>query len=255
MLFKAVANPLNLRTGPSKESSLIGELVFGDTIEAEVTTKNHAADYIKGTVQTGQHAGKDGYVRRKWIAQVVGGNSFSTEKRVQAAAIIAKRTQQFDSAVYHLPLSGPSKPTTYKDLAKAGWIDCSGWVFLLAEEILTAYSRTSPAKHLSTMSDSQITKASLATGLIVSGQDITDAHLLPGVMLGIDFAEYSWDRNRALDIDHIVIVGEDATGRFISQSSSSQGGVNRVPLAKWVNSTLPLRNAWRMHAVDLLMAP
>lgn len=89
-------------------------------------------------------------------------------------------------------------------------------------------------------------------GLSCPGDWISEDSLASGCQVGIDFAEYSWDRNRPLDIDHIVVVGEDSVGKFVSQSSSDGGGVNRVSLDRWLESTRELRAVGRMHMVDLL---
>lgn len=228
MRFVSTASALNLRQDPraSSDVPILGELRQGDLFESNGKEK-HGDPWVLGTVLSGVAAGLSGYVRRKWLAQ-----HFETPPLwgpldpTAAAHIIRTRTKEFDAVVYHLPLTGPKKAATWAELSKSGWIDCSGWVYLLAREVLGAYGRKSKPGALSTHSDSQTTAVGARTGLTVSWNWLQKPLLRPGVLLGIDFKEYSWDRNRALDIDHIVMIGGNEDGSmFVSQSSSSGGGV------------------------------
>lgn len=248
MLFESSASALNLRTEPS--GTIVGELLRGDRVELATTALDAIWAPVK--VTTGLNAGRSGFVRRKWLIQVFDAPpALAPVDRAQAAEIIDRRTQAFDAIHYRLG----DKARSWPELQSRGAIDCSGWVYLLAKEILGAYQQTTKPSLLYTFSDQQVTNVGKATRAIVSGAALDPGRFLPGCLVGIDFAEYSWDRNRPLDIDHVVIIGADAGGPFVSQSSSGGGGVNRVPLTKWLASTDTLRQAGRMHLVDLLMLP
>lgn len=259
MIYVCVANALNLRNEPGSAAtnSIVGELRTGELFESD-GTESHADAWISGAVLRGVHIGKTGYVRRKWLAQWIDPTkpqpSLASDDRTEAAKIIAARTREFDAIVYHLPLDGRPKATSWAKLKSSGWIDCSGWVHLLAKEILTKYKRDEKASLLNTYSDAQITGVGARAGLVLSWTSLRKESLVPGVLVGVDFAEYSWDRNRALDIDHIVMIGADGAGTpFVSQSSSTGGGVNQVSIDKWWPSVEPLAALGRVHAADLLM--
>lgn len=248
MLFECTNTALNLRGSGSIKGTIIGELRLGDLFELDV--KKSAASWVEGTVKTGISTGKKGFVRRKWLIQhFTDKPTISSLDRIKAAEIIAKRTTEFDAVTYKLG----DKAKTWKDLKATPHIDCSGWVYLLTNEILKEYGDTTNNKLLNTFSDEQITNVGVKTERIISGHFISKDNLKAGMLMGIDFAEYSWDRDRPLDIDHIVAIGEDAQGVFISQSSSSGGGVNRVSLDKWLTSNQHLVNQGHVHLVDLLM--
>jgi hypothetical protein len=248
VIFESIASALNLRVAPGGQ--IIGELKQGDTIE--VDAKKADQSWVTGTVTSGVSTGRTGMVRRKWLVQKFDAvPTLSTLDRGEAGKVISSRTQEFDSVHYKLG----DKAKTWSDLRSNGYVDCSGWVYLLAKEILSKYGLGTKPSLLYTFSDQQITNVGKQTGVIVSGTVLGDSLIQPGCIIGLDFAEYSWDRDRPLDIDHIVIVGQDAGGLYVSQSSSSGGGVNRVPLGKWLSSVRSLQTAGRMHLVDLLMLP
>lgn len=248
MKFVSTASALNLRDEPS--GAILGELLAGDLIEISLDSKESV--WAEGKVLSGKSAGLTGFVRRKWLAQYfVGEPVLSSADRTQAARIVAKRTAEFDLIHYKLG----DKAGSWPQLKAKGYVDCSGWVYLLAKEIVGAYGLNTKPGILLTFSDEQITNVGKATKQIVSGQWLTDQMFLPGCIVGIDFAEYSWDRGRPLDIDHIVMIGQDESGLFVSQSSSLGGGVNRVELSRWLKSTEHLRSAGRVYLVDLLQLP
>jgi hypothetical protein len=248
MKLECIATVLNIRTEP--EGKIIGELRFGDVFD--VPGSKAIDEWVLGTVINGVSAGKRGYVRRKWLIQYFDSPpTISTSDRTVAAQIVAQRTTEFDAIHYDLG----SKAKTWKELKENGYVDCSGWVYLLGKEILREYKLKTDAKELYTYSDEQITNCGKLSKVIISGKYIQPDMFLPGVLVGIDFAEYSWDRGRPLDIDHIMIIGEDHDGLFVSQSSSSGAGVNKVPLLKWFASQQPLIAAGKIHLVDILSMP
>jgi hypothetical protein len=246
MLFECTATSLNLRNSP--EGVIIGELRLGDLFEVDINKSMEL--WVTGTVKTGFDTGKKGFVRRKWLIQNFSSPPIISDlNRTKAANIISNRTLEFDSVTYKLG----DKAKTWKILEKMQHIDCSGWIYLICSEIISEYNLKTKPTIFDTYSDEQITNTGLATQIVISGHYIQNYNLKPGVLLGIDFSEYSWDRGRPLDIDHIVIIGEDENGLFISQSSSSGGGVNKVSLEKWINSNKNLINQNRVHLVDVLM--
>ncbi|MEI8571737.1 hypothetical protein JWZ98_11930 [Methylomonas sp. EFPC1] len=246
--FQCIATALNIRSTP--RGSIIGELRLGDLFEIDAQKSD--LTWVSGNVLSGINTGKSGVVRRKWLIQYFQNSPvLSSVNRDKAAQIIADRTLEFDTIKYSLG----DKAKTWKDLQQKEYVDCSGWIYLLSKEILNAYSLSTKPSQLFTYSDEQITNVGKITSQIISANWLTEDMFKPGCLVGIDFAEYSWDRDRALDIDHIVIVGEDANERFISQSSSSGGGVNRVALSKWLASNNGLIALGRMHLVDLLALP
>lgn len=248
MKLECIATVLNLRSEP--KGTVVGELRLGDIFE--VNTSQATVEWVFGKATSGISAGKSGYVRRKWLIQNYSEvPALSPLQRSDAARIVADRTAEFDAIRYDLG----SKAKTWKELKKLDYVDCSGWVYLICKEIIEAYGLKTKASVLYTFSDEQITNCGNATKSIVSGKYLTESLFQPGTLVGIDFAEYSWDRGRPLDIDHIMIIGEDATGQFVSQSSSSGGGVNRVPLNKWLASQASLISAGRIHLVDVLSLP
>ncbi|MBA8884174.1 hypothetical protein [Dokdonella fugitiva] len=248
MKLECTASALNIRTEP--HGTVIGEMRSGDLFD--VATANSYQEWVSGTVASGVSAGKQGSVRRKWLVQAFDDvPALSRVDRRRAARIVADRTREFDAITYRLG----EKAKTWRDLARNGYVDCSGWIYLVAKDLIGAYATQVAAPALFTYSDEQICNVGRKTGAIISGRYLRDEHFVPGVLVGIDFAEYSWDRNRPLDIDHIIVVGSDADGPFVSQSSSSGAGVNRVPLDKWLTSQRSLIDAGRVHLVDLLATP
>lgn len=245
IVYRCVATALNLRETPA--GTVFAELLYGDLVDVEV--KQLEAVWTRVSVLSGLNAGREGYVRRKWIAQKFDDRPAAADvDRRKATTIIEKRTAEFDAVRYKLG----DKAKTWAQLRTLSYVDCSGWTFLLAQELIAAYSLSLKPGALYTHSDMQVTASGRSTKRIVSGDLIVEENLEPGCLIGIDFAEYSWDRNRPLDIDHVVMVGGERRDKYVTQSSSSGGGVNRVPLKKWLDSTASLRRAGRMHMVDLL---
>jgi hypothetical protein len=246
MEFDCIASVLNLRAQPS--GSIVGEIRLGDKMEVEAPEK----EWVAVEVKTGASSGQSGFVRRKWIIQAFDSvPELSAQDRGLAASIIAGRTEEFDAVHYDLG----TKAESWEELGVRRHVDCSGWVYLLAKEIMSEYDLATKPGMLYTFSDHQITRAGAATGAIISGEYISADHFVPGVVVGIDFGVHSWDRGRPLDIDHIAIVGANKYGRYISQSSSTGGGVNVVPLDKWVASQASRIKSGRVHLVDLLSLP
>ena len=248
MNLECIATVLNIRTKPG--GKIISELRLGDIFD--VPASKVMNEWVLGTVINGISAGKKGYVKRKWLIQYFDSPpTISTVDRTDAARIVTERTKEFDTIHYDLG----SKAKTWEELKENGYIDCSGWVYLLGKEILSTYKLTTRASELYTYSDEQITNCGKESKVIISGKYLQSHLFAPGVLVGIDFAEYSWDRGRPLDIDHVAIIGGDDDGLFVSQSSSSGAGVNKVPLGKWLASQQSLITTGRVHLVDILSMP
>lgn len=245
MKFECAATALNIRSTP--KGAIVGELRLGDSVS--VSDSKASLEWVEAEVTSGVSAGRSGFVRRKWLAQQFSAPpTLVNVDRSDIAALIANRTAEFDSITYGLG----KKAKSWADLRSARVVDCSGWVYLLSKEILEGTTASGFAKKLYTFSDEQITKVGDASKKIISGRFLLPQHFEPGVLVGLDFSEYSWDRGRPLDIDHIVAIGADASGLFVSQSSSSGGGVNRVSLDRWLSSLGSLPALGRVHLVDLM---
>lgn len=245
MLFESSTSVLNIRTAAA--GAIVGEMRLGDTIE--FAKSEWAKEWVQGTVMSGVSAGLSGFVRRRWLIQSFDrAPELDDVDRTGVASIIESRTAEFGGVRYGLG----SKASTWQKLATAGIVDCSGWVYLLGKQVLESVGKGAAAKALNTYSDEQITNAGAATKTIISGHYLKPEHFQPGAVVGIDNSEYSWDRHRALDIDHIVMIGSDAAGVFVSQSSSSGGGVNRVAFDRWWSGMSQLATLGRVHLIDLL---
>lgn len=245
MEMECIASALNVRTEPNGRIAF--EVRQGDILA--VSPEDLDAVWCRAQVLNGVSAGREGWVRRKWIIQHLRDEPrFESRGRRRAAKVIEEFTTEFDWVAYQLG----SQPRSWEALRQAKRVDCSGWVFLLAKEIIGACALNLDYRIFATYSDQQVVRCGVHVQQIVSGRFITDRHFIPGVLVGVDFSEYSWDRNRPLDIDHVLMVGDGPSGAYISQSSGSGGGVNRVPLARWIASQRSLISGGRVHLVDLL---
>ncbi len=77
----------------------------------------------------------------------------------------------------------------------------------------------------------------------------------PGLLIGINFSDYDWEKNqqRVFEIDHIVQTMASPEGtNYITQSSSGGNGVNRMAMKDLLSGKIErLRAANRLHVVDL----
>jgi len=152
-----------------------------------------------------------------------------------------------------------------KDIAQ-GVIDCSGWVdhltwsafdvvnALAAPEVV--FSKDDYAA-LRTHSDGIIVAIEARTGKALHGPDVTIENLREGMLIGVNFGDFSWEKGsppRVYGINHIVqVLRSPISGElFISQSSHSGHGVNTVLLAAWLAqlSSQGLLKAKKIHAAD-----
>lgn len=148
--------------------------------------------------------------------------------------------------------------------SESGAIDCSGWVAEISRKAFNAVNRAAvpdvvfhSADHrvFDTHSDGIVSGIEGRTGKIFHGPDISQASLREGMLVAINFGNYDWELNnppRVYGIDHIVqVVRSPADDQlFISQSSSSGGGVNLVRLSNWLDQLKSLVVRGRVHAVD-----
>ncbi|SEJ48591.1 hypothetical protein SAMN04244579_04563 [Azotobacter beijerinckii] len=179
MKFECIANALNLRAEP--RGTVLAELRFGDLFEVAAAKAN--AEWVHGAVLSGVSIGKKGYVRRKWLIQRFDSPpTIAPLDRTEAARIIAKRTVEFDGIHYDLG----SKAKTWKELKKNGYVDCSGWVYLLGKELIEAYQLTAAPSELYTYSDEQIINCGSRTKTILSGRYLSEELFPPAVLVGVD---------------------------------------------------------------------
>jgi hypothetical protein len=139
-------------------------------------------------------------------------------------------------------------------------VDCSGWVAglfqLAAAAVNTAAGQTVFAGAslglLANHSDGQIAGVGGQVGQVYSGIDIDQLALRSGLMFGLNAGDYDWEgEDRAFEIDHIVMGMRGSDGFYVSQSSSSGGGVNRVAWTTWRSKMAALFSGYRVHCVDL----
>lgn len=246
MILETIASALNVRTAAN--GPIIGELRLGD----QVKCADPNDEWVKIEAITGHNAGLEGTVRRKWLIQWFETMpEFDAIDRRIAGDIVSALSEELDSVQYRLG----ANENTIEAVRKTGLVDCSGWVYLVGSRLLREHDKKTSNGIISSKSDKQIVKVGTATGKIISGRFLQHSHFVPGVLVGIDFSEYSWDRGRPLDIDHIGIIGKRNGELIFSQSSHSGGGVNTVKLSKWLGSQSGLIAAGRVHAVDLLALP
>jgi hypothetical protein len=175
---------------------------------------------------------------------------------------VVKSTSDFDDVRYEL---GAKDPNT-------GQVDCSGWIRFVnrlgfnAVNAMAGHHVFSPdiLDLLNTHSDHQVSLPGYRIGQIVSVGDIDRLAFRPGLLIGVNFGDYNWERGqgRVFEIDHIVMTMQTDDGTlYITQSSGSGDGVNRVRLGRrasagapgvgWLSTMSGLIDRNRMHVIDI----
>jgi hypothetical protein len=246
-VFVVTANSLNLRKALGIDAPIIKVLKRGALVE-----------FIReGEVQGWWRvcpggAQLEGYVAKQYLAPASGGG---VPDLPGVNEILWRATQTALGRVrYQLGAKH----------SESGAIDCSGWVAEITRQAFNAVNRAAApdvvfhsADHraFDTHSDGIVSGIERRTGKILHGPDIKQASLREGMLIAINFGNYSWELNnppRVYGIDHIVqVVRNPADDQlFISQSSSSGGGVNVVRLTNWLDQLKSLVVSGRVHAVD-----
>lgn len=130
----------------------------------------------------------------------------------------------------------------------SGKVDCSGWVGTLirdsmheinkeaGREVFAAKDRMglhnlgegNSAGHL-------VEKAQKASGVLLTGGQVTAANLKEGMIIGEDNGKKGWDAGRYKGIDHITMVVRDPkSGELMISQSDSSRGVNLMPVDKYL---------------------
>jgi hypothetical protein len=250
--YSVTANRLNLRSEPGVDSGVLAVLANGTLV---IPSGDLEPAWWQVTTLNGV---LNGFVARRYLAPV------STSAPVVPTDI--------EGLLWSLTTRAEGR-VRYELGAKhsqQGKIDCSGWVCELTQAAFVAANAAAVPEvvferadlgALVNHSDGIVSGIERRTGFVSHGLQVTLEALRPGMLIGCDFGDHKWERSsppRVYGIDHIVQVVRDPNGgMWISQSSSSGGGVNRQPLAEWLSAPTQagLRAKGQMHAVDpFLMA-
>ena len=241
----------NVRSEPSAdrgEATVIATLRRGDAVRQLDWVKAHP-DWVE--VEAG---GRRGFAKRMLFAQSNPGAFAAPPAALRAAYndAVWQATEDFDEVSYRLGSKNP----------KDGRVDCSGWIAFVNR---LAFNATNTAagwqvfsektlRLLNTHSDHQVSLPGYRAGQIYNGLAIERLPFRPGLLIGINMRDYDWERgqSRVYEIDHIVqTVASPAGTLWITQSSSSGGGVNRAKLEGWLASMSRLASENRLHVVDI----
>jgi hypothetical protein len=251
--IEVAVDEVNLRSEASADhgqSTIVAVLPRGTLVEQGDYVRSDPS-WVKATAPDG----KRGFVKRMLLCQAQPGTLRTVESELMSAynTAIWEATRQYDSVRYQLGAKDPTR----------GTVDCSGWIAFINRKGFTAVNQAAGQKYfddaalgrLNTHSDHQVSLPGLACGQIYSMASIASVAWRPGLMIGINFSDYDWERGqgRVFEIDHIVQTMHDPAGGalFVTQSSSGGNGVNKVPLDDWLERVKTLRDGNRLHVVDL----
>ena len=228
--YIVTASSLNLRKTPGTKSAntVLRELARGTVVELL------AEDADPQWWQVRTASGDEGFVARRYLSPISSGIVPVFD---EANAVLWQRTVEAEGKVKYKLSSKNSK---------SGAIDCSGWVAEITgaafgevntragEAVFDADDKSALQDH----SDGIVCNVEKRTGRILKGEQVTIDALREGMVVGVDsgLRDFEKGQNRVYGIDHIVQVVRDPATRtlFITQSSSSGGGVNRVLLESWL---------------------
>lgn len=269
MQLKVISSALNLRSEASSargKATVVRTLKSGDLL-LQLTPLDSwvkvrvikAADAPASPVPVGPPLPAEGWVKRSLTAQaslIPWSISPRTERVNQA---LWDLTETYDAVQYKL---GQKKIVDGSQKAYANQaIDCSGWMRFCTEAAYDAANDVrqpymAPSRFTAVLrdhSDGQVVKIGRLTRQVVSGPDLLTLAPRAGILIGINNGDYEWEgKGRVFGIDHVVQTMRDPRSGafFITQSSSSGGGVNRVGLTDWLHRMQRKIDAWRIHAVD-----
>jgi hypothetical protein len=262
---KVISQTPNVRSTPAAGDNIVCVLSRGQIVS------------VKGAAQGAprwaiiDHEGRDAFVARRLLAQSPDQPPLrlSDDLHQLVSDVIWSATRKYNDVAYRLGCKARANGTSKlvfsgTDIAghpcAGSTVDCSGWVsglFQLAAANVNARLDATifdgrDIGRLSTHSDGQIFSIGVATGQIYSGTDIEQIEIRSGLLLGINNGDYDWEgQDRVFGIDHIVmIVREPEGGYYVTQSSSSGGGVNWVPWRAWCEGLAGRFRDFRVHCVD-----
>lgn len=243
--YIVAANRLNLRAAPSTDAKVLAVCNKGD-----IVLKAAQADTLDWWELV--FGGLHGYAARRFLLPLSG----SVPVVAGANDVLWRLTREAAGRVRYL--------LGNKD-SRTGAIDCSGWVGEITSKAFDDVNRRAGEvvfdrddyRVFATHSDGIVCGVEARTGTIYIGPQVTQTVLHAGMLIGVDFGQTSFEANqppRHYGIDHIVQVVGDPSGQtlYITQSSSSGGGVNTKPLAEWLAGVEKqgLLAAKRVFAVD-----
>jgi hypothetical protein len=251
--IEVTVDEVNLRSEASAEhgqATVVAVLPRGALVDQ--------GDYVRSDpswVRATAPDGKKGFVKRMLFCQRQPGTLRTIESELMSAynKAIWDATHRYDSVTYKLGAKDPTQ----------GKVDCSGWIAFINRLAFTAVNQAAGQKYfddaalgrLNTHSDHQVSLPGLSCGQIYSMGNINSVAWRPGLMIGINFSDYDWERGqgRVFEIDHIVLSMQDpgSGAMFVTQSSSGGNGVNKVPMSDWLERVKNRRDANRLHVVDV----
>jgi hypothetical protein len=260
--LRVLGDSVNLRSEPSSaggQSTVIEAVAGGELVDQEGPASGHP-DWVK----VRSASGIGGFMKRMLLCQNDPGQPIDVPPNLLKAYndAIVKATNDFDNVRYKL---GKKDPNT-------GLVDCSGWICFVNKLGFNAVNQAAGRqvftsdilRMLNTHSDHQVSLPGYRVEQIISITDIDRLNFRPGLLIGVNYSDYNWERGqgRVFEIDHIVQTMKTADGTlYVTQSSSSGDGVNRVRLGRrgsegapgvgWLSSTSPQLEANRMHVIDI----
>lgn len=260
--LRVLGDSVNLRSVPSSaggQSTVIEAVAGGQLVDQEGPADDHP-DWVK----VRGASGKRGFMKRMLLCQNDPGQPIDVPANQLKAYndAIVKATNDFDDVRYEL---GKKDPNT-------GLVDCSGWICFVNKLGFNAVNQAAGhrvfapdvLRMLNTHSDHQVSLPGYRVEQIISIGDIDRLNFRPGLLIGLNNSDYNWERGqgRVFEIDHIVQTMQTGDGTlYVTQSSSSGDGVNRVRLGRrgsegapgvgWLGSTSWQLEANRMHVIDI----
>lgn len=250
--LKVISTTANLRSEPSSAKG-DDSVVASFPSETRITQLDYVRDH-PDWIRALDPNGREGFIKRSLLAQVDPGAIVEVDRGLLVSYDRAVRsaTSQYDGVKYGLGSKRPNE----------GKVDCSGWIAFINRLAFNAVNAAAGWKvfstrvlgMLNTHSDHQVSIPGYEAKQLFSGPTIERIPWRPGLLIGINFGDYDWERGqgRVFEIDHIVQTMSSANGSMhVTQSSSGGGGVNSVRLEDWLEKAMGLIARYRLHVVDI----
>lgn len=264
MLARVISGSLNVRAAPDGSATVIGSLSKGAIVR--LTGVHTAARWAEIEFGTGA-----AFVARRFLAQSP--DAPLTPMPEEALSIVSRTlweaSRTYDAIAYRLGCKARRSGsrlvfsgTDVKGLPCSGaTVDCSGWVSGLFQLAAAAVNEATDRAifgnralgRFANHSDGQISGIGEDAGQIYSGTDIDGLPLRSGLLFGLNTGDHDWEGGgRVFGIDHVVMGVQGPEGYYITQSSSSGGGVNVIPWPRWRTQFAASFDSFRVHCVDPL---